>query len=86
MNVTTIYFAFLNLTPKAKKEVLPKIKVIFDNRIKRAENIKNRLLDYVPFVLVLFLWKNVKKLLTNTIKAVIIFNVAFYVNRKMGGR
>jgi hypothetical protein len=31
-------------------------------------------------------WKNVKKLLTKTIKAVIICNVAFYVNRKMGGR
>ena len=27
-----------------------------------------------------------KKLLTNTTKAVIICNVAFYVNRKMGGR
>ena len=50
-NATTICFVFLNLIQKTKKEILLKIKFIFDDHIKRDEEL---LKFFVPFSVSLF--------------------------------
>ena len=45
-NVTTICFVFLNLIQKIKQKILMIIKFIFDDRIKKDRERKNRLCPF----------------------------------------